>query len=682
MTSEHLTFQSNDEALFAGFDLVKQLFSRYARIQTNMSPDPEDGFLNTHLDTWLELLSESCKKGIRIPILDLVNDGMTQHELYMILILLGIHFETGLKEACAALRGHAMLQAPSPSLLLDLLFPSGIQKVQLYKTGQLPVILEDKRYVILRHDAASAFAEPSVYLSPKCLQKLLNLPTLPDTAKVYDGKFYHLETPNENFCIFDPIQKAEIVQVCRQYLISEITAPLCFLAYGRAGTGKHTFAQDLAYQLKRPLCKLHVAQLLSQTGDARHIALIFREIEQLKAILLIPSIHEVLHAPVVIRLAVLEALKNYHGIGIMTALSHREIDQEFMAIVVKTIEFTGMTLSERQMFWQILLRTVPNAIESSEIEKIATQYLFTGGQIQHAFLVSKLLASSTRQQVLKYKTIEQACHFVLQKTFDGLTVFTHSEGAKLDRLVLPEKQHQTFVSILSAAQNRDKVMIEWGFGQRLVTGRGLCILFDGPPGTGKTFAAEVLANELHRPLERVHLPNLVSKWVGETGENLAKLFAAATASNAILLLDEADALLSKRVSGANKSSDRYANMEINILLQELERFNGISILTTNLEKSLDEALERRVQYRITFVKPEAQEREQLWRTLMSPQAPLEGDINYVGLAESFELAGGHIKNAILNAAYHACSQNRGIRYQDLRDAATAECAKQGLLIQS
>lgn len=270
----------------------------------------------------------------------------------------------------------------------------------------------------------------------------------------------------------------------------------------------------------------------------------------------------------------------------------------------------------------------------------------------------------------------------MQKSFDGLTVKTQSEGARLDRLVLPEKQHKTFLAILSAARSRDKVMVDWGFGTRLVTGRGLCVLFDGPPGTGKTFAAEVLANELNRPLERVHLPNLVSKWVGETGENLAKLFAAATARNAILLLDEADALLSKRVSNGSKSSDRYANMEINILLQELERFNGISILTTNLEKSLDEALERRVQFRITFTKPEAEERERLWRTLMSPKAPVEPNINYAALATSYELAGGHIKNAILNAAYHACGENRVLTELDLREAATAECAKQGQLIQS
>lgn len=681
--SEGLFFHSNEEALFAGLALVKQLFARFARLQTNSPSEPEDDLLNARLDTWFALVEESSANQIRIPLVDFVHeDGMTQYELYMILVLLGVHFETGLKEACAAMRGHALLTAPSPSLLLDLLFPTGIQKINLYTSGQLPVILEDKRYVILKHDAASAFAEPSVYLAPRCLQKILDLYALPESPKTYEGKFYALETPQNTVFIYDEPQLREILTICAQYCLLEPPHSLLFLAYGRAGTGKHTFARFLAEQLKRPLCILNVAQFLSQTADARHIALIFREIEQTHAVLYLSDIQEVLRAPVVIRLGILEALRNFSGIAILTSPSNRDVNQELLSAVTKTMEFIGFNQSERQRYWRILLASVKHTLKPADMEHLATQFLFTGQQIQHAFRVAKLLASVERNSILCRQILEQASHFVLQKTFDGLTVSTHSEGARLDRLILPDKQHKVFESILSAARSRDKVMVEWGFGRRLVTGRGLCVLFDGPPGTGKTFAAEVLANELNRPLERVHLPNLVSKWVGETGENLAKLFAAATANNAILLLDEADALLSKRVSNGGKSTDRYANMEINILLQELERFNGISILTTNLEKSLDEALERRVQYRITFVKPEAEEREMLWRTLMSPQAPVEGEINYASLAASFELAGGHIKNAILNAAYHACSENRAIREQDLREAATAECTKQGLLIQS
>lgn len=676
-------FHSNEEAIFAGLSLVKQLFARLARLKTNDAPEPEDGLLNIRLDTWFELIEKSSQADTAIPLADIVHsDGVTQNELYMLLILLAVHFETGLKEACAAMRGHAMLQAPSPSLLMDLLFPTGIQKINLYRHGQIPIILEDKRYVILKHDGANAFAEPSVYLAPQCLQRLLALHAVPQPDNTYQDKFYHIETPDDIFLVFDEAQKAEILSICRQYCQTRPKAALTFLIYGRTGTGKHTFVRFLAAKLKQSLCILNTAQILSQTADVRHIALIFKEIEQLHAILLIPEIQNILQAPVVLRLAMLTAISQFQGIAIFTSPTIHEIDQSLTAMATKTIEMAGLSHTERRLFWEMLLKTANHTLLPTDIDHLATQFLFTGKQIRHAFFVASLISGAAKQTLLRRSSIEQACHFIMQKSFNGLTVKTQSEGARLDRLVLPEKQHKTFLAILSAARSRDKVMVDWGFGTRLVTGRGLCLLFDGPPGTGKTFAAEVLANELNRPLERVHLPNLVSKWVGETGENLAKLFAAATASNAILLLDEADALLSKRVSNGSKSSDRYANMEINILLQELERFNGISILTTNLEKSLDEALERRVQFRITFTKPEAEERERLWRTLMSPKATVEPNINYAALATSYELAGGHIKNAILNAAYHACGENRVLTELDLREAATAECAKQGQLIQS
>ena len=676
-------FLTNDDAIFAGLELVKQLFSRFARLQTNMTPDPDDDFLNHHLDTWFEIVLKSCEAGVHMPFADLANvDGMTQNEIYIILILLSIHFEIGLKEACAALRGHAMLQAPSPSLLINLLFPSGVQKIHLYKSGQLPVIFDDKRYVILRHDASSPFEEPSVFLAPKCLQRLLDLYAPPETTKTYWGKYYRMESPQSTPFICNTDLKSEILTICRQYTLTPVESALFFLVYGRPGSGKHTLARDMACQLNQPLCTLNVAQIMAQADDVHHISHILNEIEKLGAILLMPDIHDLMRASSVIRVALLDALKAFHGIGIFTCLSNRDIDPELQALTIKTIELPGLNQAERMMMWQKQLDGVHSALSQDDIKRIATQYLFHGGQIMHAFHVAKLLSNAIHAPAIMRETIERACHFVLQKTFDGLAVSTKSEGAALDRLILPDKQHETFMSILSAARSRDKVMIEWGFGSRLVTGRGLCILFDGPPGTGKTFAAEVLANALNRPLERVHLPNLVSKWVGETGENLAKLFAAATAANAILLLDEADALLSKRVSSGSQSSDRYANMEINILLQEIERFNGISILTTNLEKSLDEALERRVQYRITFVKPNPVEREKLWRTLMSPKAPTEDGIDYAALAKDFDLAGGHIKNAILNAAYRACGENRAICERDLREAATAECAKQGLLIKN
>ena len=168
--------------------------------------------------------------------------------------------------------------------------------------------------------------------------------------------------------------------------------------------------------------------------------------------------------------------------------------------------------------------------------------------------------------------------------------------------------------------------------------------------------------------------------MGETGENIVKLFAAARVNQSILLLDEADALLSKRTAQTSKSTDRYANMEINIILQEIERYDGITILTTNLGQTLDEALERRIQYRITFKEPGVAERQKLWRTLIAPEAQVDPDINYYKLARDHALCGGHIKNAILHAAHLAATENRPISEQDLMSAAMIEWQKLGRLV--
>ena len=172
----------------------------------------------------------------------------------------------------------------------------------------------------------------------------------------------------------------------------------------------------------------------------------------------------------------------------------------------------------------------------------------------------------------------------------------------------------------------------------------------------------------------------MSKWVGETGENIAKLFDAARTSNAIMLLDEADALISKRTEQSSKSTDRYANMEINILLQEIERYDGISILTTNLPKSLDPALERRIQFRITFEIPNVAERVHLWQSLIPSQTPIDSTVDFNQLARRFELSGGNIKNAVLHAAYAACTENSIIQERHLIEAAESECRKLGLLV--
>jgi SpoVK/Ycf46/Vps4 family AAA+-type ATPase len=223
------------------------------------------------------------------------------------------------------------------------------------------------------------------------------------------------------------------------------------------------------------------------------------------------------------------------------------------------------------------------------------------------------------------------------------------------------------------------VMDQWGFSRRFSYGRGLSALFSGPPGTGKTMIAGLIAKELGLELFRVDLSRVVSKWVGETEKNLGTAFDEAHNARAILLFDEADALFGKRTE-VRSSNDRYANLETNYLLQRIESFEGIVLLTTNRDTSIDEAFRRRLRFRIEFPTPDAAEREQLWRSMIPATAPLDPDVDFTALAERFQMTGGYIKNAAMRAAYLAAtSEPKVISQTVLVKAAALEWEEMGKL---
>ena len=205
------------------------------------------------------------------------------------------------------------------------------------------------------------------------------------------------------------------------------------------------------------------------------------------------------------------------------------------------------------------------------------------------------------------------------------------------------------------------------------------VLLFGPPGTGKTMVAGLIADALQLDLYQVDLSKVVSKWVGETEKNLGELFDAAEAGHAILLFDEADSLFAKRTQ-VQSSNDRYANLEVNYLLQRMEAFAGIVILTTNHDAAIDEAFRRRLSLRVDFPVPEPDERERLWRALLPAEAALGPDIDYPALADRFEMTGGYIKNAVVRAAFLAADEAAPIAMRHLLRAARAEYQAMGKVI--
>jgi hypothetical protein len=244
--------------------------------------------------------------------------------------------------------------------------------------------------------------------------------------------------------------------------------------------------------------------------------------------------------------------------------------------------------------------------------------------------------------------------------------------ADWDDLVLPTAQLETLRQIAVHVRQRHRVYREWGFADRGMRGLGVAALFSGGSGTGKTLAAEVLANELQLDLHRIDLARVVSKYIGETEKNLARVFDAAESSGAILLFDEADALFGKR-SEVRDSHDRYANIEVSYLLQRIETYRGLSILTTNLKQSIDGAFLRRLRFIVQFPFPDDAARRDIWARIFPAAMPRDA-LDLVKLAR-LNLAGGHIRNIALNAAFLAADEQSPVGMAHLRRAAETEFTK-------
>ncbi len=252
-------------------------------------------------------------------------------------------------------------------------------------------------------------------------------------------------------------------------------------------------------------------------------------------------------------------------------------------------------------------------------------------------------------------------------------------SASWNEVILPEPVMDVVKEVLLYAREGRRVLQEWGLGARHAYGLGLSALFSGPPGTGKTLLAGLIAKELGLDLFRIDLSRIVSKYIGETEQRLGRLFDEARRGGVALLFDEADSLFATRTE-VKSSVDRYANLEVNFLLQKMEHYDGLVILTTNLAESLDEAFRRRIRFHARFPLPNAAERARLWRSMIPKTAPQSPNIDWDTLAQVYEFSGGEIKNAALRAAFYAADAGKPIDLSHLDRASQAEYRERGRLI--
>ena len=236
-------------------------------------------------------------------------------------------------------------------------------------------------------------------------------------------------------------------------------------------------------------------------------------------------------------------------------------------------------------------------------------------------------------------------------------------------VILPPGTRQTLELALAQVRNHDLIFRQWGLGERHATGLGLAFNFAGPPGTGKTICAEAIAHALGRRLLVVRYAEMESMWAGETPKNVAAVFRVATEQDAVLFFDEADAIAARRASSTLQPMQRESNTTVNVLLRELESFNGVVIFATNLAANFDPAFERRIRTHVLFERPGVEEREQIWRVQVHPdKTPLAEDVNFGSLATMFDASGGEIKNAVLKAAAIAAAAPAGAAPRSIHQA--------------
>ena len=248
-----------------------------------------------------------------------------------------------------------------------------------------------------------------------------------------------------------------------------------------------------------------------------------------------------------------------------------------------------------------------------------------------------------------------------------------------DQLVLGETEKEMLRMACDQVRYQHVVYDQWCFDERLAYGKGVSMLFAGPPGTGKTMAAQVVANELGIEMYKVDLSQVVSKYIGETEKNLNQVFNEAKKSNVILFFDETDAILGKRTE-VKDAHDKNANLETAYLLQKMEEYDGITVMTTNYKENIDSAFFRRISYVIHFSFPDAKARREIWRGIFPQRTPLGEDVDLDYLANQFEITGGSIKNIALVASFMAARAGEAVGMQHIVRAVKYEMAKQGKIM--
>ncbi len=466
--------------------------------------------------------------------------------------------------------------------------------------------------------------------------------------------------------------------------ISNTDTPQLLNIYGDDNTGKLFLARNISKQLNKNILLVNIITLYSlQDSEFEEILYDILRISKISnsyiALIYKDNLYNVKDKEKNRIILVLNKLFNFINAKLKTAFILSDSLFNKTEFVPSELDFLHLDIkkynpiSTQKFIWEEFSKKyeLENKID---FNNFSNKFNFNIGDINKILKKSSYIAECSKRKITE-DDIYNSCYSLSNNELEKLGLTKINSSYTFDDLILPDEEKKELLHSCNYIKLKHIVLDKWNFKEKLPYGNNLSILFKGLPGTGKTMGAQVIANELNMSLYRLDISKTVSKYIGETEENLNKILNTAEKNNVILFIDEMDAIFGKR-SEVKSSHDKYANMQTSFLLQKIESYKGILVLATNYLENIDDAFIRRIKFIIHFPLPNYEERFAIWKNIYPEKAPLDKNIDFEFLAKQFKLSGGVIKNIALKSAYMSANKKTKIKMEYILKAIIDELTKQ------
>jgi hypothetical protein len=632
---------ANQRYLATALERVRAALEAYLDRSPENSP-PADSKVDTHLESPATFPAPLA--------LDILCNGfsLSAFERDILLLCAGVELSAAFAQLCGRAQGDAKFAYPTFSLALAAL--PGADWNALTPSAPL------RRWRLLELEAGASLTQSRLRLDERILHYLNGISYLDERLQ---GLLQPLPLP----AALPPSQQVLAGRIAALWSQAGSPSPAIQLG-GEGAEDKLAIAAAAAAELGLHLQSIRAADIPLAAAEREALARLWEREALLDQWALLVDC-EAVERPEQLG-AVQSWLESLHSLVLVSGGEPLSLRQRPLV----RLDATPPSLAEQRQLWQQSLGKL-GVGWNGQLDSLVGQFRLSESGIRSACWQVRNREAKSRSPAALAAQLWDSCRLQARPRLEDLAQRLEP-AATWDDLVLPEPECQLLREIAAQVRQRVKVYEVWEMGKRSGTGLGISALFAGASGTGKTLAAEVLAHELRLDLYRIDLSQVVSKYIGETEKNLRRVFAAAETGGAVLLFDEADALFGKR-SEVKDSHDRYANIEVSYLLQRMESYRGLAILTTNLREALDSAFLRRIRFLVQFPFPDLARRREIWRRMFPPKLPTEG-LDFSKLAR-LNVAGGNIRNIALNAAFLAADAGESVRMVHLLRAAHSEYAK-------